>query len=135
MTKPLFPADAGAAGPMEAMAVARFARADSGSQTGAATRVLLKVLWVTACLAVLAFAWANRASADAEESVAWAMLVLTFPMGLALAAIGTAVVLVLNDTLGINVAFGYGFNLAWWLASCAAAYWWWFIFVPRWKTR
>jgi hypothetical protein len=84
----------------------------------------------------------GAAESDIGIFLVWAMLVLTFPIGLLVAALFTALVIA-QEELGIQtidlIQSSYvGFALLW-LVFVFAGYWQWFHFVPKlwslWRAR
>jgi hypothetical protein len=109
------------------------------------TKRLLLGLWSLACVAVLLITvtkYDGAAESDIGIFLVWAMLVLTFPIGLLVAALFTALVIA-QEELGIQtidlIQSSYvGFAVLW-LVFVFAGYWQWFHFVPKlwslWRAR
>jgi hypothetical protein len=87
-------------------------------------------VWLIACVAALVFAYANRQYADTDILFAYAMLALTFPSGLIVAAALAALFAAL-DTFGIAVPGSFATSLAIWPLLVAIGYVQWFALVPR----
>jgi uncharacterized ion transporter superfamily protein YfcC len=90
-----------------------------------------KPTWLALCLLLLGYAWINRNVAGIDSVVLWALVLLTFPIALTLATLGSGVFFLLDRFAGISVPGGFGFNVAFWALSVALAYWFWFGFIPR----
>jgi hypothetical protein len=91
---------------------------------------LLLALWLAACVAVLIFAFNAREIHDTDIAFLSLMLVLTFPIGYAFAALVGVVFYALNSMFGIVVPGGFIPNLLSWVFFVAAGYFQWFIVVP-----
>lgn len=100
-------------------------------------------LWILACVAALLVSFSKydgTAQNDIGIFLVWAMLALTFPIGILVAAIFAALVVV-QEEFGVRtvdwIQSSYvGFAVLW-LTFVAAGYWQWFYFVPvlwsRWR--
>jgi len=91
---------------------------------------LLRLLWLGLCVAVLV--WALNAAPATEAHVAhgWAMVVLTFPIGLfGLFAVGAAAYLSLT-LLSLELSGPSGLVLLWSVMT-ALGYIQWFVLVPE----
>src|SRR5438067_12437674 len=86
--------------------------------------------YLVACLAVLAFAVAMREYRDAEIVVAYAMLLLSFPVGYVVALTFGAVGYVLESTFGTAISGGLGNNIVGIFLFGAAGDTQWFLLVP-----
>ena len=99
-------------------------------------RVLLGA-WLIACGGVLLFAFVQRHDRETDILVLYLMLMLTFPIGLGIAAIAAFLFTMLHDMFGIVVPGGFLHNLVLWCVLVAAGYLQWFIGVPwahrRWR--
>lgn len=93
-------------------------------------RRLLLALWFAACVAVLVFAFDARAIHDADIAFLSLMLVLTFPIGYAFAAVVGVAFYALNSMFGIVVPGGFIPNLVFWVFFVAAGYFQWFVAIP-----
>ena len=91
----------------------------------------VRLAWIALCLWVLVYAWLNRDIPGTDESVARALIILTFPVALTLSVHGFGVFFLLERLTGVTVAGGFGFNAVFWLLSVALGYWFWFVLVPR----
>ena len=92
---------------------------------------LAAAIWLLLCVLVLVFAWNNRSGSDTDIAVFWMLLVLTFPVALTVACLGTGLLFLLDRYFGIVVPGGFLFNVAFWAISVGGAYWLWFVFIPR----
>jgi len=92
---------------------------------------VIRPTWLILCVCVLVYAWLNRNVPGTDELVLWALIIITFPIALALSALGAGVLFLLDRFGGITVAGGFGFNVVFWLLSVATAYWFWFVAIPR----
>jgi len=88
------------------------------------------VTYLVACAAVLAFAIAGRAIRDTDIVVAYAMLLLSFPAGFAVAALFAGVGYFLYEAFGIIVPGGLANNVVAVIAFAVVGYAQWFIAVP-----
>ena len=88
------------------------------------------VTYLGACLAVLAIAVAGRELPDTDIVVAYAMLILSFPVGYVVAVLFGAVGYALYEALGIVMPGGFGSNAVYISAFAIAGYVQWFIVVP-----
>ena|ERR1700730_6445762 len=90
----------------------------------------LLVLWLTACLAVLAYEFVQRNTPEADIVSGILLLFLTFPVGHALGAVIGVVFRFLHGTYGIIVPGGFIPNLILWPFFVAVGYFLWFVVVP-----
>lgn len=91
---------------------------------------LLLALWLSACVAVLVFAFDARDNHEADIVFAYLMLFLTLPIGYAFAALVGVVFCALNSIFCVVVPGGFISNLVSWLFLVAAGYFQWFIAFP-----
>jgi hypothetical protein len=92
--------------------------------------IVAKLVWFSLCAFVLVFAWSKRAAIDTDVVVLWMLVVLTFPIALAVSALGAGLFFLLDRYAGIVVPGGFWFNLAFWVISVGGAYWFWFWLIP-----
>lgn len=90
-------------------------------------------LWVTACLAVLVFSFAQRDVHDMPVAAFWFMVLLAFPSGLLAVALAGYAASEISRVLGVPYEPFAGF-LPMWLAGVAVGYWQWFVAIP-WAVR
>ena len=81
---------------------------------------------MVACVAVLALAYANRQNPDTDIFFIYAMLALTFPSGLTVAALFAVL-----GAYGIAVPGGFVGSLILWPLLVFVGYIQWFALVPR----
>lgn len=93
-------------------------------------RAILTVVYVLACVAVLAYAIAGRDIRDTDIFVAYAMLFLAFPSSYLVAAMFAGVAYGLSEGFGITVPGGLGNNVAAIVLFGAVGYIQWFVVVP-----
>lgn len=92
-------------------------------------------LWSTACASVLAitlWTYSPGPNSDIGGLFVWAMLALTFPLGLIVAALVAAVVALSESATFDPMSYVpnlVGFTLLW-LAFYAVGYWQWFRVIP-----
>ena len=90
---------------------------------------LLAILWLTACIAVLAFGYMQRAAHDMPIVLVWFMVILSFPLGLvAVPLVGVAWPAVVEAMGQQYQPFRDEFPL--WVVAVVAGYWQWFVVVP-----
>ena len=101
------------------------------------TKRLLLGLWSLACVAVLLITIIKHdgaAESDIGIFLAWAMLTLTFPIGLLVAALFAALVIA-QEELGIQtvgwIQSSYVDLALLWFVFVVAGYWQWFYLVPK----
>ena len=97
---------------------------------GPALLAVAKPAWLLLCLSVLAYAWLNRDIPGTDEAVLWALIVITFPIAITLATLGSGVFFLL-DRFAVSVPGGFGFNTVFWVVSVVPAYWFWFVLMPK----
>jgi hypothetical protein len=98
---------------------------------------VLALLWLLACLALLAFAYLKRAAPDMPQAFTWGLIALSFPIGLPAGA-----------AVGMSMSWAYAnaglpyepFTdlLPSWLVMVLAGYLQWFVGLPaacRWLRR
>jgi riboflavin transporter FmnP len=88
-------------------------------------------VWSVACVGVLLFAYVGRDIRDTDIVVLVALLVLGFPVSLALSAILTGIFYLLDAWWGVVVPGGFSSNLFAWVLFVAAGYMQWRLIVPH----
>ena len=88
------------------------------------------ILYLVACLGVLGLAVAGREFRDTDIVVAYAMLLLSFPIGYVVAFLFAPVAIVLESAFGIVVPGGLVNNVCAVIVFAAAGYAQWFVLVP-----
>ena len=88
------------------------------------------VTYIVACTAVLALAISGRDIRDTDIVVAYAMLLLSFPIGYVVALLFGAIGSIFEGLLGVIVPGGVGNNVVVILAFGTAGYAQWFLAVP-----
>jgi hypothetical protein len=88
-----------------------------------------------ACIGLLVFAYIGRDVRDTDIIVVIALLILCFPVSLALAALLTGVFYLLHAWAGVVVPGGFGFNALAWLVFMTTGYLQWMAMVPQLFTR
>ena len=89
----------------------------------------LLALWLTACIALLAFAFVQRSVHDMPEGAILLMIFLTFPIGL----IGAPVAGIVGSSITDALAYAHGpfiDLLPVWCVLVALGYLQWFVFLP-----
>ena len=92
-------------------------------------RILLG-LWLSSCLAVLLFAFVQRAVPDADIAFSYLMLFLTFPIGYAFLLFMGSIFEMLFNFTGVVVPGGFAFSLCVWPLFVATGYFQWFQIIP-----
>jgi hypothetical protein len=92
-------------------------------------RILLG-LWLSACLAVLVFAFVQRTIPDADIVFSYLMLFLTFPIGYVFLLFLGSIFEVLFNFAGTVVPGGFAFSLCVWPLFVAVGYFQWFQMIP-----
>jgi len=91
---------------------------------------LLALVWLAACLAVLAFASARFDSSDLDRTFFPMMFCLTLPVGIVAAIIGLVVYLPFYYFVTLAPG-GAHFYLLMWVVMVGAGFWQWFVALPR----
>jgi hypothetical protein len=91
----------------------------------------IAALWAIASLSVLVFAYVGRGEPDSDMFVAWALLVLCFPISLAVNALLVGVLYLLDVWFGLVVPGGLGHNVVMWGLFVVAGYVQWQVFLPH----
>ena len=73
----------------------------------------------------------GRPNSDAEILLAYGMLILAFPMSIAIAVIVGVVNWAIHALFGVVVTASYLTLILGWAVFFAAGYWQWFVLVPR----
>ena len=89
----------------------------------------LACTWLSACLAVLLFAYAKRGVHDMPQAFGWLMNILSFPLGLIAMAITGALNSALMGAIGVPYQ-PFRDELPLWLAAVVVGYCQWFVVVP-----
>jgi len=87
----------------------------------------IAVVWVTACVLMLVFAWVQQSIHDMPEAFIWLMIFLTFPVGYAVAMILGIVASVLPQPATYHPFWDV---VPMWIALTVAGYAQWFVLVP-----
>src|SRR4051812_29622854 len=102
----------------------------------------LKLAWVLVAFAVLVSSlllFEGKPNSDADILLGYAMLALSFPLGVALAAGLSLLARLLFETTGYVFTTSYASMSVAWLALFVVGYLQWFVFLPwlwkRWKVR
>lgn len=90
---------------------------------------IARTLWLTACLAVLVFAFLQRDIHDMPVAAVWLMALLAFPSGFFIIALAGYATSETSRLLGIPYQPFASF-LPMWFAGVAVGYWQWFVAVP-----
>jgi hypothetical protein len=88
------------------------------------------VLYLVACLGVLVLAVLGREFRDTDIVVVYAMLVLSFPIGYAVAFLFVPIAMVIESAFGVIVPGGLVNNVCAIVIFAAAGYAQWFVLVP-----
>ncbi len=91
---------------------------------------LLAIVWLAACLSVLAFASMRFESSDLDRTFFPMMFCLTFPVGIVAAIVGLVFYFALSHFVALPRGSAYFYVLLW-VAMVGAGYWQWFVAVPR----
>lgn len=87
-------------------------------------------IYLVACVAVLAYAIAGREIRDTDIIVAYAMLLLTFPLGYLVAVVLGAIGYAVYEAFGVFAPGGLGSNAVNILIFAVVGYVQWFILLP-----
>lgn len=96
-------------------------------------RLVLQGLWCVSALFVLAIVlwfFDGRPNSDVDEVLAIGMLALSFPLGVAVAAIVGAAGRLLASGYGLILSVSYVSIVVTWVVFFAVGYWQWFVGVP-----
>ena len=96
---------------------------------------LAAAIWAMACIGVLVFAYVGRDVRDTDIVVVIALLILCFPVSLALSAVLTGAFYLLHQWAGVVVPGGFGFNALAWVLFVATGYLQWMVIVPHLFTK
>jgi len=91
---------------------------------------LAAAIWAVACTAVLVFAFVGRDVQDTDLIVSVALLVLCFPVSLALVMLLMGMFYLLHMWFGVVVPGGFGVNVLEWLLFVGVGYVQWRFIVP-----
>jgi len=94
----------------------------------------LKIAWVLIAFAILAICLVlhdERPNSDADVLLGYAMLTLSFPIGVALAAGIGLLGRLLFEAMGYVFTTSYASMVIVWLVFFVAGYLQWFVFVPK----
>ncbi len=84
------------------------------------------MLWLAACSALLIFAYVQREVHDMPIAFTWLLVMLTFPVGLPLAAIVGITMSSLSETFGLPHSPFFDL-LPSWFVMVTFGYWQWFL--------
>jgi hypothetical protein len=114
--------------PIVAASATRQLRALNVLPTSRVGRVLAYI-WLGACVAVLIFAYAQRAVHDMPEAFGWLMLALSCPLGLVAVPIVGISWSALLSAMGLQYQ-PFRDELPIWLIAVVVGYWQWFVLIP-----
>lgn len=98
----------------------------------------LKIIWICAAIAVLTaslYFFDGKPNSDVDVFLTWAMLALSFPIGIACSLIFAGLTYGLYNLAAITISTSYAWILFSWFVFFIAGYWQWFILVPKWSRK